>query len=166
MHFFIKPSRNQFIIESLSKSRHPEENADRSLTQLQQLCRTKQITTAVVFNHSATLQWHDQHYRLSLSLSLDNFCKISTNHKKIFQTNPRSLLFLLVQCKQNNKIPLQRGIVTVRTLQNARDAEGGREGCGCERAGSAGQQYAERAMTSIGVVDRNSVSTSVTCAAS
>lgn len=48
-------------------------------------------------------------------------------------------MFLSAEYKQN-KIS-QRSAANVRTLQNARDAD---------RGGLAGQQYAERAMTSIG----------------
>lgn len=52
----------------------------------------------------------------------------------------KSMMFILTEYKQN-KIALQRSAANVRTLQNARDVE---------RGGLAGQQYAERAMTSIG----------------
>lgn len=48
-------------------------------------------------------------------------------------------MFLLAGYKQN-KTASQRSAANVRTLQNARDGEKGR---------LAGQQYAERAMTSI-----------------
>jgi len=59
---------------------------------------------------------------------------------KSYKSPVKSAMFLSAEYKQN-KMASQRSAANVRTLQNARDAD---------RGGLAGQQYAERAMTSIG----------------
>lgn len=173
-----QPSGNQFNWTMAAKLGHAEERrwpvADANFSD----CRSKQIATAappyVLFDVSAMSQWNDQDcWSIIVSLSTI-FAGFQLTIKKKFSERIREVCcFYWFSVNKITKSYHRRSAVTMRTLQNATDAEG-REREGGERGVvvARGPVVLDNNMPSVqwhllwSGGWRSSASTSVTCTTS